>query len=389
VTVLLARGFRPFFLLGGLYGCWVLLYWLAILAGMLAAPARIGPIWWHAHEMVFGFVTAAVAGFLLTSVPVWSATQPVVGWRLGALVGVWLVGRVAVALTGVLPPFWVALLDLAFLPSLATAVAIPLLRARQVRNYGFILALGALALVNLMSHLEAAGVAQTGGLLGSRIAVLLVAVLVVAIGGRIVPAFTRNALRRTGRPGEVRSTPWLDRLAAPAVLLFALCEVVAPRSLAGGGAALLAAAVLAGRMARWQTFRTFYDPLLWSLHLGYGWVAFGLACLAASDLAGLLPWTSGLHALTAGAFGTMILAVMSRVALGHTGRELAAPRGMALAYGLVGVGALLRVVGPAAVPEEGLAWITAGGLLWASAFALFSIIYIPILCRPRVDGAPG
>jgi uncharacterized protein involved in response to NO len=389
VTVLLARGFRPFFLLGGLYGCCLLLYWLAILAGLLAAPARVGPNWWHAHEMVFGFVTAAIAGFLLTSVPVWSGTRPVVGWRLAALVGIWLAGRVAIALAGILPAFWVALVDLAFLPCLATAVAVPLVRARQARNYGFILALGALALANLLSHLEAAGVAQLGGALGSRLAVLFVALLVVVIGGRIVPAFTRNALRRAGRPGEVRSTPWLDRLAAPAVLVVALCEIVAPRSLVGGGAALVAAALLVGRMARWQTLRALYDPLLWSLHLGYIWVALGLACLAASDLLGVLPWTSGLHALTAGAFGTMILAVMSRVALGHTGRELAAPPGMPIAYLLVSLGALLRVAGPVAFPQYPLAAVAAAGLLWASAFAIFSAVYIPILCRPRVDGAPG
>jgi uncharacterized protein involved in response to NO len=140
-------------------------------------------------------------------------------------------------------------------------------------------------------------------------------------------------------------------------------------------------------MLGWQTLRTLRDPLLWSLHAGYAWVAVGLGCVGASDLGAPLPWTAGLHALTAGAFGSMILSVMSRVALGHTGRALAAPRGMALAYLLVTLGAALRVVGPIAAPSLAALWIA--GALWSAAFAIFCALYVPILLRPRVDGQPG
>ena len=388
-TMVLWRfGFRPFFLLAGLYGVAIVLWWVIALVGGLPSPAGIPPTWWHAHEMVFGFVCAAVAGFLLTSVPNWTGTPPVAGAHLATLAALWLAGRLAMALAGQLPALLVAVIDLAFLPLLAAAITPPLLAARRPRNYGFPVVLVALAGCNLAFHLEASGRLGLGNA-GLRLAVGLIAVLVVVIGGRLVPLFTFAALQRAGDSAVVRPFPLADKLAVPAVLLVFVCDALLPRSPASGSAAALAALVLLLRMSGWQTRRTFGDPLVWSLHLGYAWLPLSFVLLAVSDLSGAIPWTTALHALTTGVFGTMILAVMTRVSLGHTGRPFAAPPLATAAYLLVSAAALARSFGVLAWPEQSLAlWTVAGGL-WAAAFALFSVGYWGILTGPRVDGLPG
>jgi uncharacterized protein involved in response to NO len=384
------RGFRPFFLLAGGYGCGFVLLWLAILQGLLAAPTWLAPTLWHAHEMVFGFVAAAIAGFLLTSVPVWTGSRPVSGPRLATLAGLWLLGRFAMTFAGWIPPLVVALADLAFLPALALSLAPALYTAGQWRNAGFVGILSALTAANLAIQLQNLGLTQGGAAAGLRLAVDLVIVLVVLVGGRITPAFTANALRQAGIEAPLRRAfGWIDRLTLLAVVGFASIDLVAPRSPASGAVALLAALALAARMSGWQSLRTGFEPLLWSLHLGYAWVVVGLAALALGDLFGVVAWTSGVHALTTGAFGTMILAVMTRVGLGHTGRPLALPRGTPLAYALVTGAAIVRFTGPLVWPELASTSILVSGVLWSAAFGLFTIVYFPILTRPRVDGRPG
>jgi uncharacterized protein involved in response to NO len=389
MPVVLARGFRPFFLLAGIEALVGVPFWVAVLAGLVPAPAWLDPAVWHAHEMLFGFACAAMAGFLLTSVPVWTGSPPVIGARLAALAALWLAGRISFACAGALPRVLVAALDLAFLPALAVAVGVPLLRARERRNQGFPLVLLALFGANLAVHLDACGLAPGAARGGLRLAVFGIALLVAVIGGRIIPSFTRNALRRAGLPGEPRSWPVVEGLAIPSVILVALVDAVAPRTLESGSAALLVAAVHGARLAGWETRRTLGDPLVWSLHAGYAWLPLGFAALAAGDLAGMLPFTSAVHALTAGAFGGMILAVMTRVALGHTGRALAAPRGIPQAYALSAAGAAVRVLGPLALPADPLVIHVLAGALWSAAFALFLFIYAPMLCHRRIDEASG
>jgi uncharacterized protein involved in response to NO len=386
--VLWQFGFRPFFLLAGLYGAGIVLWWVATLAVGMSSPVGIPPTWWHAHEMVFGFVCAAVAGFLLTSVPNWTSTPPVAGARLAALAGLWLAGRLALALAGSLPGLFVAIVDLAFLPALVLAIAPPLVAARRAQNLGFPVVLLALAACNLAFHLEVAGRLALGNA-GLRVAVGLIAVLVVVIGGRIVPLFTAAALKRAGCNAQVRSFPLANRLAAPVVLLVLACEALAPRSTLSGCAAALAALVLALRMSGWQTRRILGDPLVWSLHLGYAWLPLSLALLSLADLSGALPWSSALHGLTTGVFGTMILAVMTRVSLGHTGRPFVAPPLATTAYLLVTVAALARTFGVLAWPEQSLGLWVIAGCAWASAFALFVAGYWSVLTGPRADGLPG
>ncbi|HXK24632.1 MAG TPA: NnrS family protein [Myxococcota bacterium] len=386
-SALWGRGFRPFFLGAALYAGVVVPAWLAIWLSVVSSPAWLWPSAWHAHEMLFGVVAAAIAGFLTTSVPVWTNTRAIAGGPLAALFGIWLAGRVAMALAGRVGAGPVAALDLAFLPALAFVLARALVPARQPRNLGFLPVLAALWLCNAAVHAQALGFPWPAAQ-ALRLAVDLVVVLIVVIGGRITPAFTRNALLREGVDAVVRSRPWLDRVAIAAAVGLAVADLLAPRTRATGIVAGLAAVALAGRMLGWQTLRTRRDPLLWSLHAGLAWVAVGFGLVAVSDLSGALPPQAGLHALSAGAMGAMVLAVMTRVALGHTGRALVLPRGAALCYVLVHLGALLRVTA-AAIPTSPPALLVAAGVSWAGAFALYAVLYAPILCGPRVDGRLG
>ena len=385
---LFARGFRPFFLLAAAHAAVVVPLWVAVIHGELAAPAWIGPSVWHAHEMLFGFCTAAIAGFLLTSVPVWTGTLAVAGPRLAGLAALWLAGRVAMLAAG-RAPLLAALVDLAFLPALAAAIAPAVYGSGVRRNFGFPLVLLVLAAANACVHAEALGSAPGTAGVGLRAGVDLVALLVVVIGGRIVPAFTTNALRRTHAASEARAPAWAESAAVPAFLVFAASDVVGPGTFWSGVAAGLAAVVLAARISGWRSLRVLGDPLLGSLHLGQAWLIAGLACFAASDLAAVWPRSVAVHAFTAGAFGTMILAVMTRVALGHTGRPLSAPPSAVAAYGLVTLGALLRTVGVAALPGASFLVLTLAGVLWSGAFASFLVGYAGVLISPRVDGKPG
>jgi uncharacterized protein involved in response to NO len=386
--VVFARGFRPFFLLAALWAAVSIPLWLAVLHGGLPAPGWNAPILWHAHEMLFGFGSAAIAGFLLTSVPVWTATPAVAGPRLAALAGLWLVGRIAMLAAGRAPLF-ASITDVAFLLALVAAIAPAIYRSGARRNFGFPLVLLALAAANVAVHASALGLSPAAAATGLRAGVDGIALLIVVIGGRIVPVFTTNALRRAGDPREARAPVWVERASVPAFLLFAIADVLDPGSRASGAAAAVAAIVLAVRMSGWHSGRVLGDPLLGSLHLGHLWVAVGLASFAVSDLAGAWPRSIAVHALTAGAFGTMILAVMTRVSLGHTGRALVAPRSAIVAYALVTLGALLRTVAVAAWPGASLWLLTLAGVLWSAAFVAFLLGFARTLCMPRLDGKPA
>jgi uncharacterized protein involved in response to NO len=339
--------------------------------------------------MLFGLVAAAIAGFLLTAAPVWAGRRALCGRPLAALFGLWALGRLAMLGAGRLPAGLVAAIDVAFLPLVAGVLVRTLWRTGQRRNHAVVALVGLLALAHAAVHAQALGFTEASAPRALRLTADLVVVLIVVIGGRITPAFTANALIRSGVGARVSSRPWLDRLAVASAALWAAVDLAAPRGVASGVLAAAAGSIVAARMAGWQTLRTRRDPLLWSLHAGMAWVALGLLLVAAGDLAPSVPASAGLHALTAGAMGSMILAVMTRVGLGHTGRPLVLPPGAVACHALVHAGAAARVLaalgpGPAGSP---LLWI--GGLLWAAAFGLFALLYAPILTRPRIDGKEG
>lgn len=381
-------GFRPFFLLCGLFALIIAPLWLFRFAHASVPFGTLPGVYWHAHEMVFGFVAAAISGFLLTAVPSWTGSPGFAGKPLGAVVALWLAGRVAMAMTDVIPFWLVALIELSLLPALLTLIAPPILRARN-RNVPI------LAVVTVLWLIDAAFMRalQKGDLLlaagAARIAVDLVLMLVVVIGGRIVPAFTGNALRRLNTNVTPVSRGWLEVVAIGSVAAIVICDIFFPNTVAAGLLAAVAAVAHAARLSGWRSFRVRGEPLLWVLHVAYAWIPIGLALKAALLLADAGFAAKWQHALTFGAFSTMILAVMTRASLGHTGRPLVVGRAIAVAYVLLTVGATLRVFGGAWTPQYYLLTLTAAGLCWSAAFAIFVWVYGPILISPRIDGRQG
>jgi uncharacterized protein involved in response to NO len=381
-----AYGFRTFFLAAGLSALALVPWWAAATCcGVLLTTAWPGSLW-HGHEMLHGFVAAAIAGFLLTAVPSWTRRRGFGGAPLVFMSLVWLLGRVAAAASGHLHPAVVAAADLAFLPVLAAWLGPPLVRERN-RNTPLLAVLGVLWAANASFHLALwrgdAVVASTSLLVTVDVVILLITV----IGGRITPAFTATALRLQGVAATVRAARPMAPLAVGAMILVAMVDAFAGGGRLAGWTALLAAAVQFARLAQWQGHRTLGDTLVWILHLGYLWIPLGLLLkgMALLGVAGVaLGW---LHALTAGAVATMILGVMTRVSLGHTGRPLVLPAGVVLAYLSLAGAAVLRVLGPVLTHY---CWtLAAAAVLWALAFTLFLWRYGPILWRPRPDGRPG
>jgi uncharacterized protein involved in response to NO len=380
----LGYGFRPFFLLAGTHAVLAIPVWLFLLQGFGSFTSPLPPLAWHAHEMLFGFISAAVAGFLLTAVPSWTARRGYAGAPLLGLTLLWIAGRLVTTLPLGLTALMVALIDLAFIPILVLTILPALIRSGNQRNFVFIVMLAALFSANLHFHL--AGATKIDPLLlGINVILLMVAM----VGGRTLPAFTSSGLKQRGIDIRIRRYPPLDIATLMAILAVMIVDVLFPGTILAAVAATVAAALLILRLARWQGHRTLRDPIIWVLHVAYAWLPVGLALKAAWLFGAPIPDTSWLHALTAGAFSTMILAVMSRAALGHTGRELVAPGLIVIAYYLIGVAALMRVFGPMLFAEAWRFWMIASGSLWSLAFFLFVFVYAPILCSPRVDGRAG
>lgn len=379
---LLQEGFRPFFLAAGLWAGTALLAWLGALHGVFPLPSAFDPLTWHAHELVFGFALATVAGFLLTAIPNWTGRMPLQGLPLALLAALWAAGRAAVAASSVIGPAVAAAVDLAFTAALLAVVLREIVAGRNWRNLPMVAALGLLLAANALVHAEALGWAGTASF-GNRAGVAVLVMLISLVGGRIIPSFTRNwlAKRSAARLPAPFGAPDRAALLATAAGL-ALWLSPAPDGLTG--AVLLAAGALAlARLARWQGLRTLAEPLVWVLHLGHLWVALGLLLLGASRLWDAVPETAGLHALTAGAIGTMTLAVMTRASRGHTGRPLAADAATTATYILVTAGAALRVAA-GLLPESATLLLGLAGAAWIGAFAVFVAAYARPLATPRL-----
>jgi uncharacterized protein involved in response to NO len=382
----LSAGFRPFFLGSALWSALAIPMWLVSFGGESTLPTSLSAVVWHVHEMVFGFGAATVAGFLLTAIPNWTGRMPLQGAPLGCLVLLWFVGRVSVLISASIGPEAAALLDLAFPLAFLNIVGREIAAGRNWRNLPMVAALTSLLLANLLVHLEPAGIAATADL-GNRLGVATLLMLISMVGGRIIPSFTRNWLTKQ-RP-EIPSPAVFDRfdrvvLAATGFAL--VLWVLAPDAFLTPWAALASGLAQASRLARWRGSATLREPLVWVLHLGYAWLALGFLLLALNGFASLLPQTAALHALTAGAIGTMTLAVMTRASLGHTGRTLAAGPGTTTIYILVTIAAALRVVAPLAEGHY-LAVLWLAGAAWSGAFGLFVLLYARPLMLPR--GAAG
>jgi uncharacterized protein involved in response to NO len=385
---LFAYGFRPFFLAAGLSAVLVVPAWLVMVA-QGSMPLRVlPPQLWHAHELFYGFVGAALAGFLLTAVPSWTGAKGFAGWPLAAVAAAWLLGRLAFALANAVPLWALAAAELAFLPGIAILLAPPLVRSRN-RNTPLLFVLAALWITDAAFI---AGLARQDPVLASgslRVAIDLMLVVVTVIGGRIVPSFTANALRRRGESPDIRSFPWLERAVIALMVAVVLVDLWQPDGMAAGWLAALVAVAQTLRLSGWRSLRTRGEAILWVLHLGYAWMPVGFALKALWLLAGVEWAEHWLHALTMGVFGTMILAVTTRAALGHTGRALTVSGGVAAAYVLLALGVAARVFAPALWPSHYLWTIFVSGSLWTAAFIVYLLVYAPILTLARADGKPG
>lgn len=371
----LGYGFRPFFLMAAIWAALAMALWVLMLAGRWPAPGGWDPIAWHAHALVFGYLGAVIAGFLLTAVPNWTGRLPVTGWPLAGLAGLWLAGRGAVAAAGLLPWPLVLALDLAFPLALCLFLGREVLAGRNWRNLPVLALATGFTLAVAGFHLAPG--ADGYGLRAGLAAVLL---LIALIGGRIIPSFTRNWLAARGARHLPAAFGAVDKaalaLAGVALAAFAL----SPDS--GLTAALAGAAGIAQlvRMARWRGLAVRSQPLLWVLHLAYGFLGLGFLAVAAAGL-DLLPAAAARHVWFTGTIGLMTLAVMSRASLGHTGRPLSAGPGLTGCYLALILSVPLRLAA-GIWPEAGL--LEAAAALWILAFAGFGLLFWPVLTRPRL-----
>ena len=382
----LRGGFRPFFFLGPLWALVVVCLWVEAMAGAITLPTALDPLAWHRHEMLFGYLGAVIAGFLLTAIPNWTRRLPIAGWRLAGLASLWIAARLALLFSASVGPLTAMLLDVGFLLVLGLACAREVLIARN-RNLPVVGVVLLFALAAAVDHAEAIGLLATDGL-GWRGGFALVLLLISLIGGRIIPSFTRNWLMKQGRTGRLPTQPSRFDLVTIAITAIALASWVAGIDVQATAPFLLAAGALQlVRMARWSGHVTFEEPLVLILHISYAWLPIGLLLLGQSLLVPTQPTSSALHALAAGAMASMTLAVMTRATRGHTGRELKADATTVAIYALVTLGAALRVAAPW-LPLDYLLLLRIAGGLWGGAFLLFLCSYGPMLLCKRPDGRP-
>ena len=385
---LFAAGFRPHFLLAGLAALVLVPIWaLSFVAGTPLGSAW-PPTLWHGHEMLFGFITCAIAGFLLTAVPSWTGQKGYAGAPLVALAFTWLIARLMISSSWLWPPILTAAADLAFLPLLSVLVVVPLARQRN-RNTPLLLVLGLLWLTNLAFHVA---VLRNDPPLARHALILgidIVLILVTIIGGRIIPAFTTSALRLEGIQSAVQSRLVLNVMAVAIMVLNAAGDILWPETRIAGLLAGIAAVVQGLRLLQWRSLQTLRQPIVWILHLAYAWLPVGLGLKAAALLGGYAIGAFWLHALTIGVLATMITAVMTRASLGHTGRALVVHPLTTVGYVMLTAAALVRVFGLTALRLSYPQVVVLAASFWTTSFAFFVGVYAPILWGPRADGKPG
>lgn len=377
-------GFRPFFFAGAAWALIALSLWICSLLGEITLPTALEALAWHRHEMLFGFVGAIIAGFLLTAVPNWTGRLPIAGWPLAGLFSLWAAARLALLFSATVSLWLAGLLDVGFFLLLGLLAAREVLEAnnRNTPIVGMVLLFG---VADALDYLANIGVILWPDI-GWKLAIALIVLLISLIGGRIIPSFTRNWMVKRGVKQGLPTQPGrFDLLVIGATAVAMLFWLSGPPELVTGLVVIAAGLLQAVRWARWRGWRTLADPLVLILHIGYLWIPVGLVLLGLS-LAGQVPRSAAIHSLTAGAMATMILAVMTRASLGHTARELRASPLTILVYVLITAGALLRVSASLELIDYNLG-IDVAGLAWGGAFLLFLIAYAPVLWRPRLGEA--
>jgi uncharacterized protein involved in response to NO len=377
---ILSYGFRPFFLAGAIWAVVAVMVWMPQYFGEISLRTVFQPLDWHIHEALFGYVAAVVTGFLLTAVPNWTGRLPLQGTPLLILLIIWLSGRAAIAGSAYIGWVATALIDCAFLILVCAAVAREIVAGRNWRNLKVLAVLLMLLTANAAFHVEAH--VQGAAFYGKRLGVATTVALVILIGGRVIPSFTRNFLARRG-PGRLpASFDRFDKACVVAAVLALLAWTLAPERTMTGGLLVVAGLLHAARLARWAGDRTFADPLVLVLHLGYAFVPIGFILSGFAVLSPSVPVSAGVHAWTVGAIGVMTLAVMTRSSLGHTGQALHAGTGTQTIYAASLLAATARIAA-ALAPEWSFVLLHVAAFAWAGAFLGFVLVYGKALLRPR------
>ena len=389
----LSFGFRPFFLLAGILAVLGMAQWLLVINGSPWPADASRSTFWHAHEMGLGFGGAVMAGFILTAGANWTGRPPIRGALLACLVVCWLCGRAAMLFSGLLPATVIMLLDLLFPVLFGLLATREIVGAHNRRNYGVLAIVWALTVFTVLYHVAGIGLLSEESAadlqrIAGRLFVYLLTVLITVLGGRVIPGFTGSWLRMHGASKLPGARAWLETCIVPLTVAAGISQAFVPDNIvtavlciSAGGAHLL-------RLSGWRGLSTAAEPLLLVLHVAYAWLALGFLLLGLSAAGLPLSETAALHALTVGGIGGVILGMMTRVALGHTGRPLHAARIIQLAYVLLSFSAIVRTFGPLSTTGSVIAY-TGSGLLWIAAFSLFVWHYAPILTRPRADQPDG
>ncbi len=373
------RGFRPFFFLGTIYSILTIGIWGASYIGLATLPSFfLDPVSWHVHEMIYGFSIAIVAGFLLTAVANWTGGAPARQAHLAVLCALWLAGRIVMSIDLGLPLLYLMFVELAFVPTLTISLAIPLLRSWNQRNFTFLTLLSILFACDFwfLKSLD---------LTPLYVALMMILVMVSLIGGRIIPAFTVAALRRKGIEAYQTAQPTMDKAALLSLAVVSLCFVFARETVILALCAGLSALIHGARMRYYHTLKTFDDPLLWILHVGYGWLIVGLVILGLTGFK-VFEIPVVIHALTVGCIGSITLGMICRVTLGHTGRDLKIGKVTMLSFVVIQITALIRILGPLVIPAKTIEWIVGSAILWSLCFLAYLWIYTSMLFTPRADG---
>ena len=377
---LFTLGFRIFFLLASLSALVLLIVWQQFTQGTLTNTTYFANTYWHAHEMLLGYSVAVIAGFLLTAASHWTGKITLQGEGLVGLSLLWLYGRILPFYAGLLPNELIALVDFAFLPALTLVVSKALIQAKNDRNLAFVGLLGLLILANACIHAQMLGFSGTSAAMGVNIALATLVLLILVIAGRVFPFFIERGLKGVIIPRSLM----LDYLAIGSAFTLFVLQCAIDTGVLLGLVALMAAALNAWRLARWSVYRIRFIPLLWILYLGYSWLILGFFLTALAAWNWVLP-SLALHAFTLGGIGTLTLGMMARVSLGHTGHALKASPPVVIAFVLMNLAALFRVVMPLTLNTQQSTLFYLATLAWLGAFALFVTVYTPLLIKKRVE----
>ena len=380
---LFALGFRPFFLLAAISAPTLITLWLLKLFGMVTLSNYYSSTGWHAHEMLFGYTVAVIAGFLLTAAGNWTGIKMISGWRLALLSIVFILGRIAPFIPEL--PYWLIVsIDLSFIPLVALLIAIPVIKVKQWSNIIFVLVLFAMAAANLTVHLSTLNMIDTSIATGSRVMLYLVIFLIVVMGGRVIPFFTERGVEGV----STKKWKWIEYSAPVSIILLVVADVLLVNNILIGYAALFSFVVHTIRLYGWYSNKIWQNPLVWILQVAYVWfiVGFALKSLVLFNSTAVI---FSYHAFTVGGIGIMTLGMMARVSLGHTGREMKLNSWMVLAFILINVAVVFRVIMPIFLHEYYLQLIQVAGWLWVVTFIIYLLVYTPMWIRPRVDGRPG